>query len=64
MHLVIHHPILARLWCNVCTRWTQNNQVKFNTPRTLQTLHNDSLTTVNLIRYNDDKGVEMCSTGC
>ena len=32
--------------------------------QTLQTLHNDSLTTVDLIHYIDDKGVEVCLTGC
>ena len=33
-------------------------------PRTLQTLYNDSLTTVNLVHYINDKGVEVCLTGC
>ncbi len=32
--------------------------------QTLQTLHNDSLTTANLVHYTDDKGVEMILTGC
>ncbi len=33
-------------------------------PQTLQTLHNDSLTTVDRVHYIDDKGVGVCLTGC
>ncbi len=31
MHQVMYCPIFARLWCNVLTRWTQNNHTKLNT---------------------------------
>ncbi len=40
------------------------NIVAVDPVQTLQTLHNDSLTTVYLVHYIDDNVVEACLTGC